>query len=68
MELKRQKQVHIERARQEALYDPFTETHRNPTVPTCIPKFEDPQSIRILRPGIVAENVGYRKVLGFQDD
>ena len=71
MELKRQKQAQIEKARQTALDDntiTLSEVKKSHKIPTCVPIFQDSQLIRALRPGTAAENIGYRKALHFQDD
>ena len=78
MELKRQKQVQIEKIRQQTLIDQgkngskkslrIGDSQRNNKTPTCVPNFQNSNLIRTLRPGTSGENLGYRKVLHFKDD
>ncbi|TNV86928.1 hypothetical protein FGO68_gene10879 [Halteria grandinella] len=64
MELKRQKQALIEKARLEALKDPcdIGKSHQK-HVPTCVPLFRsDKGMIKALRNGVAQANIGYKKV------
>lgn len=73
MELKRRKQKEIEDVRKEALSQPSTihEASKNigsHKVPTCIPILQNDSLIKVLRQGVAASNLGYRKALNFEDD
>ena len=66
MELKRRKQAQIEQICQET--EPTGQAPRLRQAPTAIPLVQNSSLIRVLRPGTIGQNLGYRKVLQFDDD